>query len=67
MNFQALTLTVVDRATGSTVLTALNCVPNTTGENYSAKQTSKIQVTYVGIRGFDESGDSDESDAADLP
>lgn len=67
MNFQALTLSVVDRATGVQVLTALNCVPSTTSENYNAKTTSKIQITYVGIRGFDESGDSDESDAADLP
>lgn len=67
LNFTALTLSVVDRATGVQVLTALNCVPSTTSENYNAKTTSKIQITYVGIRGFDESGDSDEADAADLP
>ena len=67
LNFTGVTITVVDRATGVQVLTALNCVPNNTSENYNAKAVSKINVSYTGIRGFDESGDSDESDAADLP
>jgi len=67
MNFQSMTVSVVDRKTGAQVLTVLGVVPTTNGENYSAKQTSKIQVSYKGIRGYDESGDSDESDAADLP
>jgi hypothetical protein len=49
------------------ILTVLGCVPTNTGENYNAKTTSKISIGYKGLRGFDESGDSDESDAADLP
>jgi len=67
MSFQSFTVVIQDRATGANVMTVLGCVPNTRGENFSAKQTSKIQVSYKGIRSFDESGDSDESDAADLP
>lgn len=67
MNFQSFTMTVVDRATGASVLTVLGCVPVNNGGNFNAKTTSKVQVSYKGIRSFDESGDSDESDAADLP
>ena len=67
MNFESMTVSVVDRKTGAQVLTVLGVVPTTNGENYNAKTTSKIQVSYKGIRGYDESGDSDESDAADLP
>ena len=67
MSFEPFTISVVYRKTGEQVLTVLGCVPTTNGENYNAKTTSKIQVSYKGIRGFDESGDSDEMDAADLP
>lgn len=67
LNFQGVTITVVDRATGAQILTALACVPNNTSENYNAKAVSKVNISYTGIRAYDESGDSDESDAADLP
>jgi hypothetical protein len=67
MQFQGFTISVIDRATGVQILTVLGCVPTNTGENYNAKTTSKISIGYKGLRGFDESGDSDESDAADLP
>lgn len=67
LNFESLTFTVVDRKTGSTVLTVLGVVPVNNGENYQAKSISKVNCSFKGIRGFDESGDSDEADAADLP
>jgi hypothetical protein len=67
LTFTSLTISVVDRATEAQILTVLGVVPTTTGENYSAKMTTKLQVSMKGIRAYDESGDSDESDAADLP
>lgn len=67
MNFEALTITIVDRQSGATILTALGCVPNNYGTNYNAKQTSKISVSYIGTLAFDESGNSSESGAASLP
>src|ERR1700734_369389 len=35
MNFEALTITIVDRQSGATILTALGCVPNNYGTNYN--------------------------------
>lgn len=67
MGFEALTITIVDRQTGATVLTALGCVPNNYGTNFNAKQTSKISVSYVGVTSYDEAGNSSESGAASLP
>jgi len=67
INFQAVTIAVVDRKTGAQVLTAIGCVPNTEGGNFNAKTSSKIQISYKGIRYYDESGDSSEGDAATLP
>jgi len=67
MGFEALTITIVDRQTGATVLTALGCVPNNYGTNFAAKTTSKVQVSYIGTTSFDEAGNSSESGAATLP
>lgn len=67
MNFQSLTITVVDRQTGAQILTVLNCTPVNTGEGYNAKAVSKVTVSYKGIRAYDESGDSGETGAASLP
>lgn len=68
LNFEPFTMTVVDRQTGETIETILGCVPNSDNSSYSAKATSRISVSYTGVRAGDESGPQDESaGAADLP
>lgn len=68
LNFQPFTMTVVDRQTGQTMETILGCVPTTDNTNYNAKATSRVNVSYLGIRASDEAGAQDESGgAASLP
>jgi hypothetical protein len=58
--FQPFTITVVDRQTGATIETILGCVPTSDNTNYNAKATSRVNITYMGIRASDEAGDQDE-------
>lgn len=64
LNFQPFTMAIVDRQTGQTMETILGCVPTTDNTNYNAKATSRVNVSYVGIRASDESGAQDESGGA---
>jgi hypothetical protein len=68
LGFQPFTITVVDRQTGKTTDTILGCVPNTDNTNYNAKASSRVNISYIGLRASDESGAQDESSGAvDLP
>ena len=68
LQFQPFTITVVDRQTGATMETILGCVPSSDNTNYNAKATSRVNITYIGIRGSDEAGAQDEgTGAAQLP
>lgn len=62
--FQPFTITVVDRQTGATMETILGCVPSSDNTNYNAKATSRVNITYIGIRASDESGAQDEGTGA---
>lgn len=68
ISFQPFTLAVVDRQTGQTMETILGVVPTTDNTNYNAKATSRINISYMGIRASDEDGAQDEgSGAVSLP
>jgi hypothetical protein len=68
ISFEPFTITVVDRQTGNTIETILGCVPTSSNVNYNAKATSRVNISYMGIRSSDEAGDQDESaGAASLP
>jgi len=64
LNLEAVTLAVVDRQTGETMLTAIGCVPNSYNGNHNARATSRITVNYTGLRLSDESGAQDEGNGA---
>jgi hypothetical protein len=64
LNFDSVTLTVVDRQTGQQILTAIGCVPTSYNGNHNARATSRVSINYTGLRISDESGPQDEGDGA---
>lgn len=67
LTLEAVTIAVVDRQTGQTVLTAIGCVPNGYNGNHNARATSRVTINYTGLRLSDESGAQDENGAVSLP
>jgi len=67
LNFQPFTITVVDRQTGKTMRTVQGCVPTSDNDNFNAKATSRVNVSYIGTLAFDESGDQGEGGATTFP
>lgn len=54
LNYQAVTIKVVNRQSGATLLVVTGAVPTSDSENYSAKATTKTSISYTGIAAFDE-------------
>lgn len=68
LNFENVSLEVVDRQTGQNIAIIKNCVPSNWGEAQQAKGTTRFNITYIGTILSDESGDQDESaQASSLP
>ena len=68
LTLNAVTLAIVDRQSGETILTAIGCVPNSYNGNHNARATSRITINYTGLVLSDESGDQSEAQGAvDLP
>jgi len=58
-------ITIVDRRdTTKPIMTAVGCIPNSYNTGVNARTTSRISITYVGIRIYDEESGQDESDGA---
>jgi hypothetical protein len=64
LNLENITLAVVDRQTGSTIMTAIGCIPTSYNGNHNARATSRVTINYTGIRLSDEAGDQDEGNGA---
>ena len=64
LTLEGVTLAIVDRQSGDTILTAIGCVPNSYNGNHNARATSRITINYTGLRLSDESGDQDEGTGA---
>lgn len=64
LTLEGVTIAIVDRQTGATILTALGCVPNSYNGNHNARATSRVTINYTGLRISDESGDQDEANGA---
>jgi hypothetical protein len=64
LTLEAVTLAIVDRQSGDTILTAIGCVPNSYNGNHNARATSRITINYTGLVLSDESGDQSESQGA---
>ena len=67
LTLEAVTITVVDRQTGQAIMTAIGCVPNAHSGGYNARATSRVTISYTGLRLSDESGAQDENGAVSLP
>jgi hypothetical protein len=61
LNYQAVTIKVVDRESGKTLLVVTGAVPTSDNENYSARATTKTSLSYTGIAAFDESAGSTDA------
>lgn len=67
LQLESVVLTVVDRQAqpnSEPIMTVIGCVPTSYATGYSAKQNSKINITYQGLRASDEEGAQDESGGA---
>ena len=65
LNLESVTLSVTDRQSGDTILNVAGCVPVNYSTGYNAKATSRIQVTYLGIKAEEEIGDNGAGGAED--
>lgn len=67
LTLEAVTISVVDRQTKLTILTAIGCVGTSMNGNHNARATSRVTVNYTGLRLSDENGAQDEGGAVSLP
>jgi len=69
LQLEYVTLAVIDRQQNDAnpILTVQNCIPISYSTGYQARQTSRIQVTYMGTHASDEGGAQDEGDGVNLP
>lgn len=70
LNLGTVTLTVQDRQNpnGAPIATVIGAVPETNNENFNARTTSKVNMTYRGTLLTDESSQGDgETGAVSLP
>lgn len=69
LQLEYVTLSIIDRQQDdqNPIMTVQNCIPISYSTGYQARQTSRIQVTYLGTHASDEDGDQDEGDAVSLP
>lgn len=63
LNYQAVTVKVINRQTGQTLLVVTGCTPTSDSENFSARATTKTSISYTGIAAFSEN----ETDASGNP
>ena len=65
LTFEAVQLVITDRQTKTNILVADGCIPNSYSGSHNARATSRISITYMGIRVTDENtvGDSEVGNA----
>lgn len=67
LNLEAVTITVEDRQSKLAILTVIGCIGTSMNGNHNARATSRVTVSYTGLRLSDESGAQDEGGAVSLP
>lgn len=67
LNLGPVTISIRDRQTGDLIMTAIGCIPNSYNTGVNARATSRISITYVGLKVSDEAGDQEEAGATTLP
>jgi hypothetical protein len=64
LSMERVQLEVVDRQTDQNIMVVIGCVPSSWSEAQQAKGTTRFNISYIGLRLKDESGDQDESAGA---
>lgn len=67
LNLGDVTISIRDRQTGDLIMNAIGCKPASYNTGVNAKATSRVQITYIGLKVTDESGDQEEAGASTLP
>lgn len=68
LKFEGVTISIVDRQTLQTILVADGCVANSYSGSHNARATSRISITYLGLRLRDENTATDaEIDPVHFP
>lgn len=68
LDLGTITISIRDRQTGKSIMTVVGCVPTSYNSGVQARSTSRISVSYTGLKLTDESGDQTESrESTDLP
>lgn len=55
------TISIKDRQTGKSIMTATGCIPTSYSTGVNARATSRISINYMGLKVSDEAGDQAES------
>jgi hypothetical protein len=67
LNLGAVTISLRDRQTGELIMTAIGCVGTAYNTGPNARQSTRVDVAYTGLKISDESGDQEEAGAVSLP
>lgn len=68
LNYESITLALIDRQSGKTIMSVIGCVPASYNETHNARTTGRFSLVFTGIRASDEEGDQSESaGAVELP
>lgn len=67
LNLGTVNISIRDRQSGKLIMNATGCVPNSYNSGVNARATSRVSITYIGLKVTDESGDQEESGANSLP
>mgnify|MGYP003325733643 CR=1 FL=1 len=67
LNLGSVTISIRDRQSGELIMTAIGCIPTSYNSAPSARATTRISISYVGLKVSDESGDQEEAGAVSLP
>jgi len=62
-----ITIALVDRKSGSNIMTVIGCKGTTYNGGHNAKATSRFQVSYMGTKLMEEDSDQSEANPTELP
>lgn len=67
LNLGPVAISIRDRQTGKLIMNAIGCIPNSYNTGVNARASSRVSITYVGLKVTDEAGDQEEGGATTLP
>ena len=67
LNLGAVTISIRDRQSGTLIMTAVGCVPTSYNTGVNARATSRVSISYTGLKVTDETLDQNETGSTELP